>query len=64
MVSACSRILTWMPMRFLKQDGQDIVEYALLIGFMALALTASLNSVASAISNVFTTVGGTLNDAV
>jgi pilus assembly protein Flp/PilA len=51
-------------MRFLKQDGQDIVEYALLIGFMALALTASLNSVASAISNVFTTVGGTLNDAV
>jgi pilus assembly protein Flp/PilA len=44
-------------MRFWKEeDGQDIVEYALLLALVALGTVAAMNSLALAISNAFSNV--------
>lgn len=39
------------------EDGQDLVEYAILLALIALGATASMNSLANQISTAFTTVG-------
>ena len=49
---------------FLREEGQDLVEYALVVALIALAATASMNTLATDISNVFTGVGNTLNSAM
>jgi pilus assembly protein Flp/PilA len=41
--------------------GQDIVEYALLVALLALAATASMSPVASAISTALKKVGSRLS---
>jgi len=47
---------------FLSADeGQDLVEYALVIALVALAATAGMKTLASDISGAFSTVGTTLN---
>jgi pilus assembly protein Flp/PilA len=47
---------------FLSADeGQDLVEYALVIALIALAATAGMKTLASDISAAFSTVGTTLN---
>ena len=37
--------------------GQDLIEYALMAGLIALAATAGMNSVAGSINNAFTNLG-------
>jgi len=37
-----------------EEEGQDLIEYALLITLISLALTAGMNTVAKAINTVFT----------
>ena len=51
--------------RNLKQDlkGQDLIEYALMAGFVAVAAGALLPSVSSSISTVFSKVGSVMADA-
>lgn len=44
-----------------RQDGQDLVEYALVVALIALAATAGMNSLATDISNAFSSIGTTLN---
>jgi len=44
-----------------EEEGQDLIEYALLVALVALAATAGMNTLASAINNAFSTVGGDLN---
>jgi pilus assembly protein Flp/PilA len=39
------------------EGGQDVIEYALVVGLLALAAAAGMSSVATKISNVFSTVG-------
>ena len=46
------------------EEGQDLVEYALIVALIALAATAGMNSLATAINNGFTTLGTTLNNAI
>lgn len=46
------------------QDGQDLVEYALVVALIALAATAGMNTLASDISAAFSTVGTTLSSDV
>lgn len=47
---------------FLSADeGQDLVEYALVVALIALAATAGMNKLASNLSAAFSTVGTTLN---
>jgi Flp pilus assembly pilin Flp len=49
----------------LKQDrkGQDLIEYALMAGFVAVAAGALMPNVASTISTVFSKVGSVMADA-
>ena len=45
----------------LKNDeGQDLVEYALLVALVALATVAGVNNVATAVSSVFTNISSSL----
>jgi pilus assembly protein Flp/PilA len=43
------------------QSGQDLIEYALVVSLIALAATAGMGAVASAISNAFGKVGTKLS---
>jgi pilus assembly protein Flp/PilA len=43
-----------------REEGQDLVEYALLVALIALALIGSVQGVASAVSHVFTNISTTL----
>ena len=45
------------------QEGQDLVEYALIVALIALAATAGMNTLASAINTAFSTLGTTLTTA-
>jgi pilus assembly protein Flp/PilA len=44
-----------------KEDGQDLIEYALVVALIAFAATAGMGSVASSINNAFSNVAATLN---
>jgi pilus assembly protein Flp/PilA len=42
------------------EDGQDLVEYALIVALIAFAATAGMGSLANAINNAFTAIGNSL----
>ena len=42
------------------QQGQDLVEYALLLTMISLALISGINGIATAITSVFTNVSSSL----
>jgi pilus assembly protein Flp/PilA len=44
-----------------REEGQDLVEYALLITLIALAAVSGINKVASAINSTFTRISTTLS---
>jgi pilus assembly protein Flp/PilA len=44
--------------------AQDLIEYALLAGFMAVAAGAVLPDIVTSISTIFTTVGTVLTSAI
>jgi pilus assembly protein Flp/PilA len=44
-----------------REEGQDLVEYALLITLVALAAVTGINKVASAINTVFSNISNTLS---
>jgi pilus assembly protein Flp/PilA len=46
---------------FRHEEGQDLVEYALLITLIALAVAGGVNHVASAINNTFSRISTTLS---
>jgi pilus assembly protein Flp/PilA len=46
------------------EDGQDLVEYALIVALIALAATAGMSTLATAINSGFTTLGSTLTGAL
>jgi len=39
-----------------EEEGQDLVEYGLVLGFIALAAIAAMSNVATAVSTVFSKV--------
>lgn len=43
-----------------QDEGQDLVEYALLVGLISVALVATLNGLAGAANNVLVSITGTL----
>lgn len=51
--------------RNLRHDvkGQDLIEYALMAGFVAVAAGALMPSIANSISTVFSKISSTLADA-
>lgn len=46
-----------------EEEGQDLIEYALLVALIALAATVGMNSLATKINSAFTTLGTTLTNA-
>ena len=42
-------------------EGQDLVEYALVVALIALAATAGMKTLATDLNSAFTSVGTTLN---
>ncbi len=49
-----------MRERLMQENGQDLVEYALAFTMIALATTASMNSLAMGINNEFIHVSSTI----
>jgi pilus assembly protein Flp/PilA len=45
------------------EEGQDLIEYALLCALIALAATVGMGTLASDINNGFTTIGSKLTAA-
>lgn len=43
------------------EEGQDLVEYALVVALIALGATAGMNTIASDISTAFSSLGGTIS---
>lgn len=50
--------------RLTEDEGQDLVEYALVVALIALAATAGMSTLATDISQAFTGIGTTLNNAI
>ena len=46
-----------------EKDGQDLVEYALLAGFVAVAAGALLPAISTSISTIFSRMGSVLTAA-
>jgi pilus assembly protein Flp/PilA len=46
-----------------REEGQDLMEYALVFAVIALAATAGMQGVAGGVNSVFTTVAATLASA-
>lgn len=46
------------------EKGQDLIEYALLVAFVAFAATVGMTSLATAINGAFTTIGTDLTGSL
>jgi pilus assembly protein Flp/PilA len=46
-----------------EEEGQDLIEYALLVALVALAAAVGMNSLATAINNEFSALGSSLGAA-
>jgi pilus assembly protein Flp/PilA len=49
----------YQDLRF-SEDGQDLMEYALLLTVISLALISGMNGIASSIRNVFSNISASL----
>lgn len=47
-----------------REEGQDLIEYALVVALIAFAATAGMSSLAGGINNAFATISGTLSTYV
>ena len=56
LLSLYSRLQTLM----LREEGQDLIEYALVVALIALAATAGMKILASDINTAFSNIGTTL----
>ncbi len=48
----------------LDEEGQDLIEYALVVALIAFAATAGMTTLATAINTAFTQVGTTLGSYI
>jgi pilus assembly protein Flp/PilA len=46
------------------QEGQDLIEYALVVALISFGSTAAMSSLASDINTIFTNIGTTLSGAI
>ncbi len=46
------------------ERGQDLIEYALVVALIALAATTGMNTLASGINGAFTSIAGSLSNAI
>lgn len=55
--------LVWKLRIWKDTRGQDLIEYALMAGFVAVAAGAIMPQVATSISTIFSKISARLNDA-
>jgi pilus assembly protein Flp/PilA len=60
MNNALLKLYVKMQSLMVREEGQDLVEYALIISLIAVLLVASLQALEVKISSVFTTITGDL----
>ena len=58
------RVSTLVANLIAEDSGQDLVEYALIVGILALASIAMLHTLASSIATTFTGIGTKITGAV
>jgi pilus assembly protein Flp/PilA len=46
-----------------QEEGQDLIEYALVVALIAFAATAGMNTLAADINNAFINIGTSLTNA-
>lgn len=47
-----------------EEDGQDLIEYALVVALIAFAATAGMNTLATGINTAFSNIATTLNTVI
>lgn len=47
-----------------REEGQDLVEYALIVALISLAAVVGMHTLASDINGAFTKVGTTINSSI
>lgn len=47
-----------------REEGQDLVEYALVVALIAFGATAGMGALAGGINNAFNTISNTLSSAI
>jgi pilus assembly protein Flp/PilA len=57
------RLYTGMQNLIAREEGQDLIEYALVVALIAFAATVGMGTLASDINNAFTMIGGQLTSA-
>ena len=55
--------LIWKLSIWNDERGQDLIEYALMAGFVAVAAGAIMPDVATSLSTIFSKIGSTLSSA-
>ena len=53
-----------LRMLMLSEEGQDLIEYALVVALIAFAATAGMNSLAGGINTAFSNIASTLTSTV
>jgi len=60
MNNAVLKLFVFVQNLLAEDQGQDLVEYALLVSLIALAAISAVGSIAGAITNIFTNVSNSL----
>ena len=47
----------------LREEGQDLIEYAMVVALIAFAATAGMQAAAGGVNTVFTTIGAVIRNA-
>ena len=64
MLSRISLFLIHLRNLISREDGQDLVEYSLVIALIALAASAGMKTLSGDLSHAFSTIGSTINGDV
>jgi Flp pilus assembly pilin Flp len=54
----------WLRQFWAEEEGQDMVEYALLLGFIVLCAAAILTTTRTQMSQTWTTISSSLSSAI
>jgi pilus assembly protein Flp/PilA len=63
MNNALLKLFVKIQIVMMREEGQDLVEYALITGLLAVAAVATLRTVGTAITNIFSNIQTTLAGA-
>jgi pilus assembly protein Flp/PilA len=63
MKTSLMKLFVWAEI-WRDDNGQDLIEYALVVALIAFAATVGMGNVATKINTAFTTIGGKLTNAI